>query len=181
MKIRLLPQDQMPDDFAEATRARPAPSAKYRVTLTEEERVHLEALTRRGRRAAQTLTHAWILLKADASEGGPAWTDEPIRATFGVSLATINRVRRSFVEAGLEAALHRRPSERSRLHKIDGAAEAHLIALACSEPPAGHDRWTLRLLADRLVELEVVDTVSYETVRRVLKKTNSSPGRKSNG
>jgi hypothetical protein len=171
MKIRLLRKDQVPDDVGESARAQPAPSAKYRVTLTEEERADLETLLRTGRRAARTVSHAWILLKADASEGGPAWTDEQIRATFGVGLATINRVRRAFVEEGVEAALHRRASDRSHLRKIDGASEAHLIALACSEPPAGQQRWTMRLLAERFVTLDD-ETVSYETVRRTLKKTN---------
>jgi hypothetical protein len=175
MKIRLLPKDQLPDDCGEAPRAGPAPSAKYVVTLTEDERAHLDSLTRTGRRAARTLNHAWILLKADASEGGPAWTDEQIRATFGVGLATINRVRRTFVEEGMEAALHRRPGDRAHLRKIDGASEAHLIALACSAPPLGRQRWTMRLLAERFVTLED-ETVSYETVRRTLKKTTSSRG-----
>jgi transposase len=175
MKISLLPKNQLPEDVAPWTRARPVPSAKYVVTLSEEERTRLETLLHTGRRAARTLTHAWILLKADASEGGPAWTDEQIRATFDVSLATINRVRRAFVEEGVEAALHRRASDRSHLRKIDGASEAHLIALACSEPPAGQAHWTLRLLADRFVTLEG-SAVSYETVRRTLKKTSSSRG-----
>ncbi len=98
-----------------------------------------------------------------------------------MGLSTIARVRRAYVDEGLEAAVCRRPSERVYARKVDGTAEAHLIALACSEPPAGQGRWTLRLLADKLVELAVVDAVSYETVRRVLKKTNSSRGRKSSG
>ncbi len=176
MKIRLLPEDQVPEDFAERPRRQPAPSAKYVVTLTEEERTSLVALTRRGRAAARTLSHAWILLKADAGEGGPGWTDEQIRDTLAVSLATINRVRRAFVEEGIAAALQRRATDRSHLRKIDGASEAHLIALACSEPPAGQNRWTLRLLAEHFVTLEDA-SVSYETVRRTLKKTNSSRGR----
>ena len=175
MKITLLPQDQIPDDFGKSTRARPAPSTKYIVTLTEEERTHLDSLTRTGRRAARTLSHAWILLKAEASEGGPAWTDEQIRATLGVGLATITRVRRAFVEEGVEAALHRRVSDRAHLRTIDGASEAHLIALACSEPPAGQQRWTVRLLAERFVTL-AGEMVSRETVRRTLKKTSSSRG-----
>ncbi len=175
MKITMLPRDQIPADFGAAARTQPAPRAKYVVTLTDEERAHLEAVTRTGRRAAQTVSHAWILLKADASEGGPGWTDEQIRASFGVSLAAINRVRRAFVEEGVEAALSRRPSDRAHLRKIDGASEAHLIALACSDPPTGQQRWTVRLLAGRFVTLDG-EAVSRETVRRMLKKTSSSRG-----
>lgn len=175
MKISILPRDQIPADFGATPRAQPAPRAKYVVTLTDEERADLEAVTRTGRRAAQTVRHAWILLKADASADGPGWTDEQIRASFGVGLATINRVRRAFVEEGVAAALSRRTSDRAHLRKIDGAAEAHLIALACSEPPAGQRRWTVRLLAGRFVTLDG-EAVSRETVRRTLKKTNSSRG-----
>lgn len=119
--------------------------------------------------------HARILLKADQSPDGPAWIDDRIAEAVEVSQPTIFRVRRQFVEAGLEAALHRRPSRREYRRKLDGEQEARLIALACGTPPAGRADWTLRLLADRLVELEIVDTVSYQTVRRTLKKTHSSP------
>lgn len=178
MKIRVLAQDELTEAEAPAVRA---VNEKYVVRLSEEERARLEGLTRSGKGAAQTLRHAWILLKADASEAGSAWSDEQIRAAFAVGLSTIARVRRAYVDEGLEAAVCRRPSERVYARKVDGTAEAHLIALACSEPPAGQGRWTLRLLADKLVELAVVDAVSYETVRRVLKKTNSSRGRKSSG
>ena len=150
-------------------------AANYHVTLTEEERTRLEALTQQGRIAARTLTHAWILLKADTGPAGPAWSDTQIRAAFGVGWSTIARVRRALVEEGLDAALYpRRPAPRLPA-KIDGANEAHLIALACSAPPEGRDRWTLRLLADRFVTLEG-ESISYETVRRTLKKTCSSPG-----
>lgn len=154
------------------------------VELPVAHRRSLEALTRRSGRGAaspHTVLHAHMLLKADqrpAARGvaaGPAWTDGQICEAFGVSRATVERVRRRYVEAGLEAALLRkRPPP--RLPKLDGRAEAHLIATACGTPPDGHKRWTLRLLAGRLVELEEVDTVSHETVRKILKKTRSSRG-----
>jgi transposase len=148
---------------------------KYKVTLIAEERQQLHDLIRAGKAAAKKLTHARILLKADAAEGGPAWPDERIAEAVDVSTDTIGRVRQRFVEEGLEAALVRKKQERpSRERTLDGRAEARLIALACSAPPTGRKAWTLRLLADRLVELEIVETVSHETVRRMLKKTNSS-------
>jgi hypothetical protein len=150
---------------------------KYKVTLTTEERQQLQALITTGKAAAKKLTHARILLKADAAEGGPAWDDLQIAYATEVSTDTVARVRQRFVEYGLEAALTRKKQDRpSRERKLDGRGEARLIALACSAPPNGRKEWTMKLLADRLVELEVVDTVSDETVRRVLKKTNSSRG-----
>jgi transposase len=121
------------------------------------------------------LAHARIVLKADAAPGGPAWTDGRIAEAVEVSIDTVERVRQRFIEQGLEAALGRKPQDRpSRERKLDGRGEARLIALACSAPPAGRAAWTLHLLADRLVELRVVDTISHETVRQVLKKTRSS-------
>jgi transposase len=150
---------------------------KYKVTLTAEERQQLQGLITTGKAAAKKLTHARILLKADAAEGGPAWDDQRIADATEVSTDTVARVRQRFVEYGLEAALTRKKQDHpSRERKLDGRAEARLIALACSAPPDGRKEWTMKLLADRLVELEVVDTVSDETVRRVLKKTNSSRG-----
>ena len=150
---------------------------KYVLTLTDAERQHLHGLLAAGKAAAQKLTHARILLKADEAEGGPAWPDEQIAEALEVGRATVARVRQRCVEQGLEAALGRKPQDRpSRPRALDGAAEARLIALACAPPPDGQGAWTMRLLADRLVELEVVDTVSHETVRQVLKKTNSSRG-----
>ena len=146
---------------------------KYRVTLTAEERRGLQDLIAAGKAAAQKLAHARILLKADAAPGGPAWTDERIAEAVEVSCATVERVRQRFVEQGLEAALVRKPQDRpSRLPKLDGRAEAHLGALACSKPPEGRAEWTMQLLADKLVELEVVDSISDETVRRTLQKTS---------
>ncbi len=149
---------------------------KHIVTLTPEERTRLRTLTTTGRAAARLLTHARILLQADAAPGSPGWTDTTIAEALQVSIPTIERVRRQFVEVGLDAALHRRRRTEQRLPLLDGRAEAHLIALACGDAPEGRARWTLRLLAAHLVTLEVVDTVSYETVRRVLKKTTSSRG-----
>lgn len=155
---------------------------KYKVTLTADERVQLQGLLGGGRAAALKLAHARILLKTDAAEGGPAWSDERIAEAVEVSTDTVARVRQRFVEGGLEAALGRKRQERpSRERKLDGRAEARLIALACSAPPEGRKEWTMQLLADKLVELEVVDAVSDETVRRTLKKTRSSPGRSSSG
>jgi transposase len=150
---------------------------KYKVTLTAEERQQLRGLVAVGKAAAKKLTHARILLKADAADGGPAWPDDRIAEALDVSAATAGRVRRRFVEEGLEAALVRKKQDRpSRERKLDGRAEARLIALACSPPPDGRAAWTLQLLADKLVELRVVDAVCDETVRRALKKTSSSRG-----
>lgn len=155
---------------------------KYLVTLTPEERQHLTGLVTTGKRSALTITRARILLKADQADGGPAWDDARIADALDCGRRTVERIRQRFVERGLDLALGRKPQDRpSRERKFDGAAEARLIALACSAPPAGRARWTLKLLADKLVELEVFDTVDDETVRRVLKKTNSSRTAKSNG
>jgi transposase len=155
---------------------------KYKVTLTAEERQHLLDLISAGKTSAKKLAHARILLKADAAPGGPAWPDARIAEAAEVSVATVERVRQRFVEHGFEAALVRKPQDRpSRERKLDGAAEARLVALACSPPPQGRAGWTMQLLADQLVELEVVDAVSDETVRRTLKKTRSSRGRRSSG
>jgi transposase len=146
---------------------------KYIVTLTVEERKGLSDLIAAGKAAAQKLAHARILLKADAAEGGPAWPDGRIAEAVEVSVATVERVRRRFVEEGLEASLVRKKQGRpGRERVLDGRAEARLIALACSQPPDGRKAWTMRLLADRLVELEVVPAISDETVRRALKKAN---------
>jgi transposase len=148
---------------------------KYRVTLTAEERGELERLLARGKADVRCLKHAQILLKADQAEGGPGWSDERIAEAFAVSAATVERVRQRFVEEGVQAALRSyRTGTRIYERKLDGAREAHLITLACSAPPEGRARWTLRRLAQRLVDLAYVDRVSYETVRQTLKKTRSS-------
>jgi hypothetical protein len=148
---------------------------KYLVTLTADEREQLTALITAGKAAAKKLAHARILLKADSADGGPAWIDEEIAEAVEVSTDTVARVRQRFVEHGLEAALVRKRQDKpSRERVLDGAAEAKLIAVACSQPPDERKAWTLKMLADKLVELEVVESVSTETVRRVMKKTRSS-------
>ena len=149
---------------------------KYVVTLTDQERADLTKLTTTGRAAARTILHAHVLLKADAAPGSPRWLDQDIRTAFGIGLTAIARIRRRFVEEGLEAALQRRAAQTPRARKLDGRAEAHLVALACSDPPDGRDRWTLALLTERFVALGVGPPVSDETVRRALKQTISSPG-----
>ncbi len=154
---------------------------KYIVKLKPAEREQLSELIQNGHASAKTLSHARILLKADAAKGQPHWTDQTIQEAFEVSCATVERVRKLYVQQGLEAAIHRRLHSRYRPRRLDGSLEAHLIALACSAPPTGHDHWTLRLLADKLVQLNDLEGVSYETVRRTLKKMNSSRGSKSNG
>jgi transposase len=149
---------------------------KYIVTLAKEERGELRDLLARGKAAARKLMHARILLKADSGPDGPGWDDGAIAQGLEVGRATVERVRKEFVEEGLEAALERRKPRRHYQRKLDGDGEAHLIALACGQVPAGRSRWTLRLLAERMVVLELVDHLSYETVREVLKKTNLSLG-----
>jgi transposase len=147
---------------------------KYVVRLTEEERGQLETLVRRGRAHTRKLLYARILLKTDA-DGPDRWTDERIARALEVSTATVARERRRYCEDGLEVALMPKKPGRPRRRVLDGRAEAHLIALSCSEAPGGRERWSTRLLADRMVELGHVDTVSHETIRRTLKKTPSSP------
>ena len=147
---------------------------KYAVRLADPERDQLSTLIASGSATARKLMHARILLKADEGPEGPAWTDEAIAQAVEVSQPTVFRVRRHYVDRGLEAALNRRTSTRTYVRKLDGAQEARLIAVACGTPPAGQARWSLRLLADKLVELEIAETVSYQTVRRILKKTRSS-------
>jgi transposase len=144
---------------------------KYIVTLTAEERQHLEQLLAKGKAAARTIAHAHVLLHADHADPAAGETDAEIAEAFGVSVRTVERVRQRFVEEGLQAAL--KPKTSPRLpRKVDGDVEAHLVALACSDPPEGRQRWTLRLLADKLVELDQVESISHEQVRQVLKKTS---------
>jgi len=146
---------------------------KYQVTLTEDERKSLEQLISRGKGAARKLLHARILLKADEPVG---WTDEAISEALEVSLSTIGRVRERFVEEGVSAALERKAPNRVYQRRLDGMQEAHLVALVCSPPPEDRGRWTLKLLAEKMVELEYVESVAPETVRQTLKKMNLSPG-----
>src|SRR5690348_16137536 len=140
---------------------------KYIVTLTDQERRDLERLIAAGTAPARKLMHARILLKADRGPGGPALVDQTIAEAVEVSQPTISRVRKQYVEQGLETALKRRAPRREYRRKLDGEQEAQLIALACSPPPEGQGRWSLRLLADRMVELAHSDALSYQTVRRV--------------
>ena len=149
---------------------------KYRVKLTTEEQQELKALVSRGRASAYRQTHARILLLSDEAQGDRAMKDEEIARSLRIGCATVERVRRRCVEEGVEAALGRKEQLNRRQKKPDGQGEAHLIALACAEPPQGRVSWTLKLLADRLVECEIVESISPETVRQTLKKTNSSLG-----
>jgi len=148
----------------------------YVVELTSEERKQLKRLISIGKTAAYKQRHARILLLADEGAGSKPTTDEQIAEAVNCGVATIERLRKRFIEEGLEAALERHKSSRRYERKLDGDGEAHLIALACGDPPDGYKRWTLRILADRMVELEYVDSLSYQTVRRTLKKTNLSLG-----
>ena len=149
---------------------------KYPVILNDTERDELKRLIAAGTAPpARKLTHARILLKSDQGPEGPGWVDDAVADAVEVSQPTVSRVRKQYVEEGMEAALNRRPPNREYHRKLDGKQEARLVALACSEPPEGQARWSLRLLADKLVELEIVEEeISYQTVRRTLKKTNSS-------
>jgi transposase len=149
---------------------------KHRVHLSEVQRHDLQRRITAGHGSARELAHARIILKADEGPGGPGWRDEEIARALDVSTATIERVRRRFVADGLAAAVRRKRPDREYRRALDGEAEAHLVALSCCEPPPGKAKWSMRLLAERLVELRVVPAVSDETVRRVLKKTRSSRG-----
>jgi transposase len=146
---------------------------KYIVRLSGEEQKSLKRLVSSGKGPARIFTRARILLKADIGENGPGWPDEKISDALDVTIQTIERVRKQLVEEGLDAVLRRRTYvQKVSRKKLDGDAEAHLIALACTDAPEGYTRWSLRLLADRMVELGYVDSISHEAVRRVLKKTN---------
>jgi hypothetical protein len=149
---------------------------KYIIELTDEERRHLDKLTSSGIAPVRTVKRAHILLKSDCSAAGSKWTYEQICAAYNVTPVTVLNVRKSFIENGLQATLHRKKPEREYQHSLDGEAEAHLIALACSSPPEGRKVWSLRLLRDRFVRLGHVDRVSHETIRTTLKKMNSNPG-----
>ena len=146
----------------------------YRVVLTEAQRADLRGLVGSGVASARTLTRGRILLKANHGEGGPGWSDAAIAGALDVHPSTVSRVRRQFVTEGLTATLARKRPERIYERRLDGRQEAHLIALACATPPDGHAQWSLRLLADEVMRLEVVDTISHETVRQTLKKTISN-------
>jgi hypothetical protein len=149
---------------------------KYNIELTDQERQHLEKLISSGTIPARKMTRAHILLKSDQRSQDANWKYEQICAAYHVTQVTVSKVRKSFVENGLEATLDRKKPDREYIHVIDGEAEAYLIALACGEPPPGQTRWTLRLLQDRFIRLGHVDTVSHETIRSTLKKTNTNLG-----
>lgn len=148
-------------------------NTKYPVRLNEEQRQHVEKITSSGKAPARQMKRAQILLKSD---GQANWSYEQIMQAFDVTANTVAAVRRTFVEQGLEVALQRKKPERDYQHVLDGEGEAYLVALACSEPPAGRKHWSLRLLQDRFMKLGHGDQISYETIRRVLKKTSSNPG-----
>jgi transposase len=152
------------------------PAKIYRVTLTTEEREELTALVSKGQGAVRRITRARILLMADENRADGGWKDADIAQALGVHQRTVERVRENCVLRGIEAALNRTRPKKRKERKLDGIGEARLVQLACSEAPDGQDRWTMQMLADRLVELEVVESISRETVRTTLKKTNSSPG-----
>ena len=155
---------------------------KYKVTLEKEERENLQAITRTGSHQSQRVLNALVLLNCDEGEfNAQRVRGEDVARILRISMRKVDRVKKRFVEEGLEAALGSRQGQRVHERKADGDFEAHLVALSCSQPPAGFARWSLRLLADRAVELRYIDSVSYETVRRVLKKTKQNRGRRSAG
>jgi transposase len=150
---------------------------QHSIVLTVEQRQDLEKLISSGEAKARKLTRARIVLKADCGPQGPRWSNRQIHEALECSESTVCRTRHDFAEGGLEAALNRRPQpERAEKRKLDGEQEAHVVALMCQQPPDGYERWTVRLVAQKLVELEIVESVSHETVRQLLKKTNSSRG-----
>ena len=157
------------------------PKKKYIVSLTLEERNYLEKLVRTGKNPAYKVNHARILWLADTADIESGWKDEDISKALRISVSTIERVRQKLVELGLEAALNRNRAARSKFCKLDGEAEAYLIALSCSEPPSGREHWTMKMLASKMVELDLVESISSETVRKTLKKTKLNRGRKSAG
>jgi IS30 family transposase len=149
---------------------------KYDVQLTEAERYQLKQMLSAGVSNARKVRRAQILLKSDSSQGGANWSYRAICEAFNVSAPTISEVRRAYVSGGVEAALNRKKPDRVYEHRLDGVAEAHLMALACAEPSEGHERWTLRLLQERMIQLSYVEQVSHETIRTTLKKKNLSLG-----
>ncbi len=158
------------------------PKIKYRLSLTQEEREELEELVKKGKHNSQKVLNALILLNCDENAPKPrTLREQDFADVLHVSAMKVHRVKQRFVDEGLQIALNGHKGKRIYEKKADGEFEAHLVALSCSKPPPGHLRWSLRLLADTVVELEYVDSISYETVRRVLKKTNSSLGKRSGG
>jgi hypothetical protein len=152
------------------------PNIKYRVTLTEEEREFLQKLIKRGKTAGYRIRHAQLLLALDEIPDNESWTDEKIGKAYGAHVRSIGNLRKRFVEEGFEAALERKKRETPPRIKIDGETEAKIIALACSDPPEGRCKWTLQLLADKVVELEILDSISHTAIGNLLKKTNLNRG-----
>lgn len=152
------------------------PAKRYKVSLTNEEREELTQLVSKGKTNARKITRARILLLADEKQEPSGWIDARIAEALGISSRTVERIRQTCVEEGVEAALNHKRPKRTRSRVLDGEAEARLVQLACSEAPDGRERWTMQMLADKLIELEIVETVSDETVRTTLKKTHSNPG-----
>jgi transposase len=150
---------------------------KYKVTLTETEHVELMDIINKGYHTSQKFRAAYILLNCDEGKHAEKVTNEQISKVLKIGMRTIDRVKKKFVEEGFDAVLERKPPDREYERKADGEVEAHLVTLCCSQPPAGYAKWSLRLLADKMVELKYIDSMSYETVRRVLKKTNYSLGK----
>jgi transposase len=154
---------------------------KYIVNLSEVEQKSLKKLTTTGKHAAYKINHGRVLLLADVNQSEVSWSDKAIASALNISISTIERVRRRFVMEGVDAALNYRPGRGRKQKRLDGDTEAHLLAIACSEAPSGRERWTLRMLADKMVELNYVESISHETVRQTLKKTKLSLGKKSVG
>lgn len=152
------------------------PKKKYIVSLTFEEKAYLERLVTTGKNSAYKINHARVLLLADTNHEEGGWIDQAIASVLNISVSTIERVRQRFVEESLEQALNRQTQSQSKPRRLDGEQEAHLVAITCSTPPSGCSRWTLRLLAEKLVELKEVESISHETVRQTLKKTNLNLG-----
>lgn len=150
------------------------PKKKYRVKLSSDERAHLLERLGRGERPAREQTRARILLKVDEGPEGPSWSDARVAEALEVAAGTVAGIRQRFCERGLTGCIERKTPDREYERKLDGEQEARLIQLACSEAPEGHSEWSLRLLANRLIELGVVDSISHEAVRQTLKKTRSS-------
>lgn len=150
---------------------------RYKVTLTQTERDELLSITKGGTHTSKKVIHALILLNCDEGEFSDKVNNEDVSKVLKIGMRTIDRAKKKFVEEGFSAVLENRPTTREYKRKADGEAEAHLVALSCSKPPEGFSRWSLRLLAEKMVELEYADGISYETVRRVLKKTNCGPGK----
>jgi len=153
-------------------------AVRYIVELTDEERNNLKEIVSKNKASRSTIVNAYILLRSDVACG---WLYDEIAQAYDVSTKKVEFVRKRFVEEGLEASLTRKPVTNAHRRKITGEEEAHLIALCCSQAPEGHERWTLRMLADKMVELAVVESVSHETIRQTLKKTNLNRGKRKNG